>query len=62
MLLDPLQSRIALQHALQNRYAILAVNADSHAAINDCLEAALQINAPVIIETSLWSLQTSGII
>ncbi len=57
MLLDPLQSRILLQHALENRYAILAVNADSHAAINDCLEAALQANAPVIIETSLWQIE-----
>lgn len=57
MLLNPLQSRIILQHALENRYAILAINADSHAAINDCLEAALQVNAPVIIETSLWQLE-----
>lgn len=46
-----------MNHALQNRYAILAVNADSHAAITDCLEAALQVNAPVIIETSLWQLE-----
>jgi fructose-bisphosphate aldolase, class II len=57
MLLDPLQSRIILQHALENRYAILAINADSHAAVSDCLEAALQANAPVIIETSLWQIE-----
>jgi fructose-bisphosphate aldolase class II len=57
MLLDPLQSRILLQHALENRYAVLAVNADSHAAIYDCLEAALQVNAPLIIETSLWQIE-----
>ncbi len=57
MLLDPLQSRVLLNHALENRYAILAVNADSHAAITDCLEAALQVDAPVIIETSLWQLE-----
>lgn len=57
MLLDPLQSRLAIHHALENRYAILAINADSHAAIGDCLEAALQMNAPVIIETSLWQLE-----
>lgn len=57
MLCDPLQSRIVLQHALENRYAILAINADSHAAINDCLEAALSMDAPVIIETSLWQLK-----
>jgi fructose-bisphosphate aldolase class II len=57
MLLDPLQARVLLNHALENRYAILAVNADSHAAITDCLEAALQVDAPVIIETSLWQLE-----
>jgi fructose-bisphosphate aldolase class II len=57
MLLDPLQARILLNHALENRYAILAVNADSHAAVTDCLEAALQVDAPVIIETSLWQLE-----
>ena len=57
MLLDPLESRLAIQHALENRYAILAINADSHAALSDCLEAALQMNAPVIIETSLWQLE-----
>jgi fructose-bisphosphate aldolase class II len=60
MLLDALQSRRAIQHALENRYAILAVNADSHAAITDCLEAALQVNAPVIVETSLWQIEGHG--
>ena len=57
MLLTPLQSRQAFQHALENKYAILAINADSHAAIVDCLDAALQVDAPVIIETSLWQLK-----
>jgi fructose-bisphosphate aldolase, class II len=57
MLCDPLQSRKVLQHALENRYAILAINADSHAAISDCLEAALSVDTPVIIETSLWQLK-----
>src|SRR6185369_6679997 len=33
-----------------------AVNADSHAAITDCLEAARECGAPIIIETSLWQL------
>jgi fructose-bisphosphate aldolase, class II len=32
------------------------VNADSPAAITDCLEAARDCNAPIIIETSLWQL------
>ena len=40
MLLDPLQSRAQFAHALGRRYAILAVNADSHAAVTDVLEAA----------------------
>jgi fructose-bisphosphate aldolase class II len=57
MLLDPLQSRTLLTDALRRRYAILAVNADSHAAVTDCLEAALRAGAPVIIETSLWQLE-----
>jgi fructose-bisphosphate aldolase class II len=57
MLCNPLQSRKVLQHALENEYAILAVNADSHASIHDWLEAARQINAPVIIETSLWQIK-----
>jgi fructose-bisphosphate aldolase class II len=57
MLLDPLQSRALFSHALAHRYAILAVNADSHAAVTDCLEAARQCDAPLIIETSLWQLE-----
>ena len=60
MLLDPLQARALLGDALKRRYAILAVNADSHAAVTDCLEAALQARAPVIIETSLWQLEGRG--
>jgi fructose-bisphosphate aldolase, class II len=57
MLLSPLQARQLLTDALQNQYAILAINADSHAAITDCLEAAKQADSPVIIETSLWQLK-----
>lgn len=57
MLLDPLQSRALFSDALKNHYAILAVNADSHSAVTDCLEAARQVQAPVIIETSLWQLE-----
>jgi fructose-bisphosphate aldolase class II len=57
MLLDPLQSRALFTDALRGRYAILAVNADSHSAVTDCLEAALRAQAPVIIETSLWQLE-----
>ncbi len=56
MLLNPLQARTVLAHAKTNRYAILAVNADCPAAINDCLEAARSVNAPIMIETSLWQL------
>ena len=57
MLLNPIQARLLLAHALDNGYAILAVNADSHAAVTDCLEAARQADAPIIIETSLWQLE-----
>jgi fructose-bisphosphate aldolase, class II len=56
MLLNPLQARTVLKHAKTNQYAILAVNADSPAAINDCLEAARSVNAPIMVETSLWQL------
>src|SRR5690242_18051880 len=56
MLLNPTQARHLLAHALENRYAILAVNADSPAAINDCLEAARRCSAPITIEASLWQL------
>ncbi len=56
MLLSPEQSRRLITHAVEQRYAILAVNADSPAAITDCLEAARQCDAPLIIETSLWQL------
>jgi len=56
MLLDPDQARALYQHAIANHYAILAVNADSPAAITDCLTAAADCEAPLIIETSLWQL------
>lgn len=57
MLLSPTQSRQLLNHAFEQGYAILAVNADSHAAVSDCLEAARQADAPLIIETSLWQIK-----
>jgi fructose-bisphosphate aldolase, class II len=56
MLLTPIQAQELIQHALVNRYAVLAVNADSPAAITDCLDAARAADAPIIIETSLWQL------
>lgn len=56
MLLTPEQTRLLYQDAATNGYAILAVNADSAAAIVDCLIAARECNAPIIIETSLWQL------
>ena len=56
MLLTPTQTRELFLDALENCYAVLAVNADSPAAIVDVLEAARQCMAPVIIETSLWQL------
>ncbi len=57
MLLDPQQTRALIVHALEHRYAVLAVNADSPAAVVDVLEAASACDAPVIIETSLWQLK-----
>jgi fructose-bisphosphate aldolase, class II len=56
MLLTPLQTRELFWEALEERFAVLAVNADSPAAIVDVLEAARLCDAPVIIETSLWQL------
>lgn len=56
MLLTPTQARALYEHAVENRYAILAVNADSPAAMTDCLLAARECDAPIIIETSLWQL------
>ena len=57
MLLSPLEARDLFAHALRNHYGVLAVNADSPAAVTDTLEAALSCDAPLIIETSLWQLQ-----
>jgi len=56
MLLSPEQTCKLYADAVANRYAILAVNADSPAAIVDCLIAAKDCDAPIIIETSLWQL------
>lgn len=56
MLLTPDQTRHAYAHAATNGYAILAVNADSPAAVRDALDAAAACAAPIIIETSLWQL------
>ena len=55
-LLNPIEARALLERAAREHFAILAVNADSHAAVTDCLEAALECDAPIIIETSLWQL------
>jgi fructose/tagatose bisphosphate aldolase len=57
MLCNSLESRRVLAHALENHYAILAVNADSQSSLNDCLEAARICRSPIIIETSLWQLK-----
>ncbi len=42
--------------AARERFALLAVNADSPSAVQDVLEAARACDAPIIIETSLWQL------
>ncbi len=56
MLLSPHQARLLYEQAAVERFAILAVNADSPAAVLDCLESAKRVGAPIIIETSLWQL------
>ncbi len=58
MYLQPEHSRLLFQQAVREQFAILAVNADSPAAIIDCLEAAKAADAPVIIESSLWQLSS----
>ena len=57
MLLSPPETRRLYEHAAENQYSVLAVNADSPAAITDCLNAAKELDAPLIIETSLWQLK-----
>lgn len=57
MLLNAIEARALFTRALNEHFAVLAVNADSPAAVYDCLEAARQCSAPIIIETSLWQLQ-----
>jgi len=57
MLLDPLQARKLYEFAIKEKFAILAVNADSPACIYDCIKAAKQLASPIIIEASLWQLE-----
>ena len=57
MLLSPVQARKLVTCCIREKCALLAVNADSPAAIYDCLKAAKESNAPVIIETSMWQLE-----
>ncbi|WP_018467105.1 class II fructose-bisphosphate aldolase [Calidithermus timidus] len=58
MLLDALQARELFKLALKRRFAVLAVNVDSPAALTDCLEAARRTQAPIILQTSLWQLNS----
>ncbi len=57
MLLNATQTKQLFLHALKHQYAILAINTDSPACITDALEAARAVDAPIIIETSLWQLK-----
>jgi fructose-bisphosphate aldolase class II len=57
MLLSPLQARKLVNRCIEEKCALLAVNADSPAAIYDCLAAAKKTDAPIVIETSLWQLE-----
>lgn len=56
MLLTPTQARGLIEYCIAERFAVLAVNVDSSAAICDCITAAKEMDAPIILETSLWQL------
>ena len=57
MLLTPPQARKLFEYCVQEKFAVLAVNADSPAALYDCLTAARNLGAPIMIETSQWQLE-----
>jgi fructose-bisphosphate aldolase class II len=57
VLLTPPQARELIAYCIERRFALLAVNADSPAAVFDCLKAAKRTDSPIIIETSLRQLQ-----
>jgi len=57
MLLSPTQAKKLIEYAIEKKFALFAVNADSPAAIHDCLKAAKEVKAPVIIETSMWQIE-----
>ena len=57
MLLTPPQARKLFERCVHDRFAVLAVNADSPAALYDCLTAARNLGAPIMIETSQWQLE-----
>ncbi len=54
--MTPGQSRALFADASERGYAVLAVNADTTAAIADCLETAAGLDAPILIEASRWQL------
>ncbi|MFT5126296.1 MAG: fructose-bisphosphate aldolase class II, partial [Verrucomicrobiales bacterium] len=60
MLLHPEQTRRLIAHAVENHYAVLAVQADSPAAISDVLLAAEAGDAPVILEVTTSTLSGHG--
>jgi fructose-bisphosphate aldolase class II len=57
MLLTPPQARRLFEYCVREKFAVLAVNADSPAALYDCLSAARNLGAPIMIETSQWQLE-----
>jgi fructose-bisphosphate aldolase class II len=57
VLASPTQARAILALAARERFALLAVNADSPACVQDALDAAKEAQAPIIVETSLWQLK-----
>jgi fructose-bisphosphate aldolase class II len=57
MLVSPTQARAILALAARERFALLAINADSPACVQDALDAAKEAQSPIIVETSLWQLK-----
>jgi fructose-bisphosphate aldolase class II len=57
MLLTASQAKKLYQFCAENRVGMIAVNADGDSLIHDALLAAADVDAPVIIEASLWQLE-----
>jgi fructose-bisphosphate aldolase, class II len=57
VLLSPAQVKKLISYAIEKKFALFAVNADSPSAIHDCIKAAKEVKAPIFIETSIQQLE-----